>query len=209
MTLILNETSNGIHLTTIGSDAGCNRRWSLQTFCLPQQAAFKADSLGVFTKAGTDHAKFSIDSKTGKLTSITAMAAGADSVNVIYTDREGTAHTEKITLTITAATEKNLSEIQVETTAEATYAIETLDKALEELSSAQAKLGAILNRLSHNIDNLSKSAMLTEQSVGRVIDADFATETSELSKQQILNQAAVSMLAQANQSKQSVLSLLQ
>ena len=83
MTLILNETSNGIHLTTIGSDAGCNRRWSLQTFCLPQQAAFKADSLGVFTKAGTDHAKFSIDSKTGKLTSITAMAAGADIVNVI------------------------------------------------------------------------------------------------------------------------------
>jgi len=66
----------------------------------------------------------------------------------------------------------------VETTAEATYAIETLDKALEELSSAQAKLGAILNRLSHNIDNLPKSAMLTEQSVGRVIDADFATETS-------------------------------
>jgi flagellin len=51
--------------------------------------------------------------------------------------------------------------------------------------------------------------MLTEQSVGRVIDADFATETSNLSKQQILNQAATAMLAQANQSKQSVLSLLQ
>jgi flagellin len=51
--------------------------------------------------------------------------------------------------------------------------------------------------------------MLTEQSVGRVTDADFATETSNLSKQQILNQAATAMLAQANQSKQSVLSLLQ
>jgi flagellin len=173
------------------------------------KSAFKTDSLGVFTKSGTDHAKFSVDSKTGKLTSITAMAAGADTVNVIYTDRAGTAHTEIITLNITAATEENLSQIQVETTAEATHAIETLDKALEEVSSAQAKLGAIQNRLAHNIDNLSKSAMLTEQSVGRVVDADFATETSELSKQQILNQAAVSMLAQANQSKQSVLSLLQ
>jgi flagellin len=97
----------------------------------------------------------------------------------------------------------------VETTAKATHAIETLDKALEEVSTAQAKLGAIQNRLQHNIDNLSKSSMLTEQSLGRVIDSDFATETSELSKQQILNQAAVSMLAQANQSKQSVLSLLQ
>jgi flagellin len=173
------------------------------------KAAFKTDSLGVFTTGDTDAAKFSVDSKTGKLTSITAMAAGADSVFVIYTDRAGTAHTEIITLNITAATEENLSQIQVETTAEATHAIETLDKALEEVSSAQAKLGAIQNRLAHNIDNLSKSAMLTEQSVGRVVDADFATETSELSKQQILNQAAVSMLAQANQSKQSVLSLLQ
>jgi flagellin len=173
------------------------------------KAAFKTDGLGVFTSGGTDTAKFSIDAKTGKLTSITAMAVGADTVTVIYTPRTGTAHTETITLNITAATEKNLNQIQVETTSEATHAIETLDKALEEVSSAQAKLGAIQNRLSHNIDNLSKSAMLTEQSVGRVVDADFAQETSELSKQQILNQAAVSMLAQANQSKQSVLSLLQ
>ena len=114
-----------------------------------------------------------------------------------------------MTLTVGAGQTSNLSGIHVETTVEASHAIETLDKALEEVSSAQAKLGAIQNRLQHNIDNLSKSAMLTEQSVGRVIDADFATETSNLSKQQILNQAATAMLAQANQSKQSVLSLLQ
>ena len=99
--------------------------------------------------------------------------------------------------------------MKVETSAKAAPAVGKLDKALEEVSSAQAKLGAIQNRLSHNIDNLSKGAMLTEQSVGRVVDADFATETSNLSKQQILNQAATAMLAQANQSKQSVLSLLQ
>ena len=66
---------------------------------------------------------------------------------------------------------------------------------MEEVSTAQAKLGAIQNRLTHNIDNLSKGSMLTEQSVGRIVDADFATETSELSKQQILAQAATSMLA--------------
>ena len=173
------------------------------------KTAFKTDSLGVFTKAGANASKFDIDSKTGKLTSNTAMAAGANTVNVVYTPRTGSAHTEIITLTVSAATEKNLSEIEVETTAKATHAIEQLDKALEEVSTAQAKLGAIQNRLSHNIDNLSKSSMLTEQSVGRIVDADFATETSELSKQQILAQAATSMLAQANQSKQSVLALLQ
>ena len=102
-----------------------------------------------------------------------------------------------------------LSILKLRQVAKCTRPLRLWTKLLEEVSSAQAKLGAIQNRLQHNIDNLSKSAMLTEQSVGRVIDADFATETSNLSKQQILNQAATAMLAQANQSKQSVLSLLQ
>ncbi len=84
-----------------------------------------------------------------------------------------------------------------------------LDDALEEVSTEQAKLGAIQNRLTHNINNLTKTSMLTEQALGRVIDADFATETSLLSKQQILNQAATAMLAQANMSKESVLVLLE
>jgi flagellin len=134
--------------------------------------------------------------------------------NVEYRDRNTAAgsaatHTEVIHLSVSQATESALHEIEVETSAKSTRAIETLNKALEEVSTAQAKLGAIQNRLTHNIDNLSKGSMLTEQSVGRIVDADFATETSELSKQQILAQAATSMLAQANQSKQSVLALLQ
>ena len=84
-----------------------------------------------------------------------------------------------------------------------------LDKAIDQISESQAKLGAIQNRLQYNIDNLSKASMLTTTAKGRIMDADFAAETSELSKQQILSQAATSMLAQANQSKQSVLALLQ
>ena len=91
----------------------------------------------------------------------------------------------------------------------AARAVTILDKALDEISSSQAKLGAIQNRLQHNIDNLSNGSRLTETARGRIVDADFARETSELSKQQILGQAATSMLAQANQSKQSVLALLQ
>ena len=135
-------------------------------------------------------------------------------LQVTYTDRNNVATTENILLDLqdnpeTGTNTSSLNGIEVETQAKATRAVETLDKALEQVSSAQAKLGAIQNRLQHNIDNLSKGAMLTEQAVGRVIDADFASETSNLSKQQILNQAATAMLAQANQSKQSVLSLLQ
>ena len=185
---------------------------------------------------GSDNGKFNIDVKTGRLTSKAAIVRsamgevasttpgsdGADNkynIEVTYTTRgtNPTVHKELITLqidvavddTTTTLTGTQLDDIQVESQAEATRAVETLDKALGEVSSAQAKLGAIQNRLQHNIDNLSKGAMLTEQAVGRVVDADFASETSSLSKQQILNQAATAMLAQANQSKQSVLSLLQ
>jgi flagellin len=182
---------------------------------------FKGDSLGTFAKdsglTDTENAMFDIDAKTGEITSNVALSttsgAGAalHELGFKYTTRGAspTVHQFQVNLTVGAATASTLSGIEVETTVSATHAIETLDKALEEVSSAQAKLGAIQNRLQHNIDNLSKSAMLTEQSVGRVTDADFATETSNLSKQQILNQAATAMLAQANQSKQSVLSLLQ
>jgi flagellin len=186
---------------------------------------FKGDSLGTFalnsgaaTAARLDNDLFTINAKTGKLTSSAAVTTISDSNNdsnhqiaVKYTPRGSgaTVETFLITLDVTAPTASTLSGIKVETAANASHAVETLDKALEEVSTAQAKLGAIQNRLSHNIDNLSKGSMLTEQSVGRIVDADFATETSELSKQQILAQAATSMLAQANQSKQSVLALLQ
>jgi flagellin len=186
---------------------------------------FKGDSLGKFdfntgaaALAKADNGKFTIDAKTGVLTASQALTATSSAsgnsdhqIAVKYTPR-GTGATDQlflITLDIDAPTASTLATIKVESTATASHAIETLDKALEEVSTAQAKLGAIQNRLSHNIDNLSKGSMLTEQSVGRIVDADFATETSELSKQQILAQAATSMLAQANQSKQSVLALLQ
>ena len=102
-----------------------------------------------------------------------------------------------------------LKDVNLATQNGAATAVTILDTALNQISSSQAKLGAIQNRLQHNIDNLSMASMLTETARGRIVDADFARETSELSKQQILNQAATSMLAQANQSKQSVLALLQ
>jgi len=207
---------------------------SLGTFSLAAVAngvhtnAYENDIQGNYDTDAEVQAQFKIDTKTGEVTlkdgvtwnwsaAATADKAGREaqaqanfwSFTVKYTKRDNTVHSEVINLSITQAVEKQLDDIKVETQADATRAVETLDKALEEISTAQAKLGAIQNRLSHNIDNLSKGSMLTEQSVGRIVDADFATETSELSKQQILAQAATSMLAQANQSKQSVLALLQ
>ena len=83
------------------------------------------------------------------------------------------------------------------------------DFSLETIASEQATMGSLINCLNFSISNQSKASVMTEQAVGRIMDSDFATETTNLSKQQILNQAATSMLAQANQSKQSILALLQ
>ena len=68
----------------------------------------------------------------------------------------------------------------------------TMDTALQSIASEQAKFGSLINRLNFSIANLSKASVTTEQAIGRVVDADFAAETTNLSKQQILNQAATS-----------------
>ena len=91
----------------------------------------------------------------------------------------------------------------------AQLAVEAIDRALENINSQRSELGAISNRLDHTINNLGNVVVNTEASQSRIEDADFATETSNLTKAQILSQAATAMLAQANASKQSVLSLLQ
>ena len=91
----------------------------------------------------------------------------------------------------------------------ATSAITTLDNAINRVNEIRGDLGAIQNRLEYTINNLSSISNATAGSRGRILDADFAMETSELTKHQILTQAATSMLAQANQSKQGILALLQ
>ena len=88
-------------------------------------------------------------------------------------------------------------------------AIATIDRALENVASERSKLGAAVNRLDHTINNLSNVSTNTAAAKSRIEDADFAAETSNLTKNQILSQAATSMLAQANQSKQGILALLQ
>jgi flagellin len=114
-------------------------------------------------------------------------------------------------LGLTAATNDTAASgnVSVSQITAATTAIGYLDAALSNLATAQANLGSLQNRLSYSIANLTRASVTTETAVGRIMDADFAQETTNLSKQQILSQAATSMLAQANQSKQSILALLQ
>lgn len=98
---------------------------------------------------------------------------------------------------------------EVSTSAKATAFIKTVDDNLKEVSKGRSMLGAYQNRLEHTIANLDNAAENTQASESRVRDVDMAKEMMEYSKNNILQQAAQSMLAQANGSTQSVLQLLQ
>jgi flagellin len=84
-----------------------------------------------------------------------------------------------------------------------------IDAALDKISSARGDLGAVQNRLQVTVNNLTTTTTNLAESKSRIEDADFSTETTALAKAQILSQASTAMLAQANQSQQGVLKLLQ
>jgi flagellin len=101
-----------------------------------------------------------------------------------------------------------IAQVDVSSVAGASQAITAIDSAINTVSAAQAKSGAINNRLDSIINNLTEGSKNMQASRSRILDTDYATETTNLAKQQIIQQAATAMLAQANQSSQSILSLL-
>ncbi len=106
-------------------------------------------------------------------------------------------------------TASHVADIKIDTVAGAQQALEVVDKALESVNSVRADLGAIQNRFTSVVANLQTSSENLSASRSRIRDTDFAKETAELTRTQILQQAGTAMLAQANQVPQNVLSLLQ
>ena len=104
---------------------------------------------------------------------------------------------------------KDLHGIGVATQTKADAAITSLDTVIQAVNEQRASYGSYISRLEHASDNLTSIATNTKQSRSRVVDANYATETTELARTQIIQQAATAMLAQANQMKQTVLALLQ
>jgi flagellin len=87
-------------------------------------------------------------------------------------------------------------------------ALTVLDKAINTVTDSRASMGAYQNRLTASVANLETTSMNLQASRSRILDTDYAKETTNLAKSQIIQQAATAMLAQANQSSQSVLALL-
>ena len=101
-----------------------------------------------------------------------------------------------------------LSNTSVESAANASAAITAIDNAISTIGSSRADLGALQNRFQSTIRNLSNVAENLSGARSRIRDTDFATETAELTRNQIVQQASISVLSQANQRPQSALSLL-
>ena len=108
-----------------------------------------------------------------------------------------------------AASLDKLEGVNVKTRTASINALRVIDRSLDRIHMERAKLGALSSRMEKAIDNLSNVALNTAASRGRIQDADFAKESAELTKHQILQQSAMAMIAQAGKAQQNVLQLLQ
>jgi flagellin len=166
-----------------------------------------------------------LDTEQGKLaTALDKVMAQAEFGNVDLADggtvtvviQSGSEITDLTTLAMTAATNDdadalNISaaKIDLSTAADSLTSITAIDTALNTIAGQRATLGAQQSQLESTVRNLANVAENTAAAAGRIMDTDYAAETANLTKAQILQQAATSVLAQANAQPQAVLSLLQ
>ena len=136
-------------------------------------------------------------------------ANGGQTVSVDFGDARTAAGTSGIISVVTS----QAGNIEADSTASAMTkggsAVSAIDSAISAVNSQRATYGAAINQLTYAIDNLASVKVNAEASRSRILDTDYAVETSELARTQIIQQAGTAMLAQANQLPQTVLSLLQ
>ena len=137
-----------------------------------------------------------------KLFDGTAGTAGAVSIQT------GANGGDTVSLSLAAVTLTGVATASVATAADATTALGTVDTALDTVATKRSTLGASQNRLQSVVNNLTSNVTNLTDARSRIEDTDFSSETAALAKAQILSQASTAMLAQANQSQQSVLQLL-
>ena len=140
---------------------------------------------------------------------LTLNSISGDEIQIIQTPAVALADTGLVNTNTSITQGDSVSNIEISTIAGAQSSLDTIDVALEQINAIRADLGAINNRLDFTMSNLANVVENTEASRSRIMDADFAAETSALSRAQILQQASQAMLAQANASPQQVLQLLQ
>ena len=139
----------------------------------------------------------------------TTTLTGATNAFVQFLEDNLDTNTYSFSTAAGAVTINKANSVSVSSNTNAQASIVSIDAAIAELNTQRASLGAYSNRLDNTVSNLTNIATNLEAGRSRIMDADFAAESTNLAKAQILQQASMAMLAQANASKQGVLQLLQ
>lgn len=192
----INEAGVGVTAEVDGA-SGLKLSSQSDNFTLTDADADGAGGTTVFGEADATQTRFDAGFTLTSDVSNTdfGITAAADSANLL--NAGGTVEVSKVsTLSVASATD-------------ASSAITTVDYALDQINSLRAELGAVQNRFDSTISNLASTSENLSAANSRILDADFAAETAKLSKSQVLQQAGISVLAQANARPQQVLSLLQ
>ena len=202
----LNTTTGGITLS-----AADGRNIELSTLT---SANISGSAIGIALNGTSSGSRTITTFRSG----VDLTTTSANGLSIVATGNGATASglsTSTIAATLTTTPENNLissqsasSELDLSTADSSKAAITLLDTALNKISNARATLGAFQNRLIAAIQNLETTSMNLAASRSRILDTNYAIETTNLAKAQIIQQASMAMLAQANQSNQSVLALL-
>ena len=203
--------------------AGINAKLNTDTVFAPMAVTVNGDATAlVFTQdtSGTGQIK-SVAGYNGTTSVavgtgiIRTQNSGSDTVSFqIGTNAAQTLDVEFGTLKMTGATGNDFggtftTALAITSNANANTAMTILDAAIDAVSARRATLGAAISRLEHTVDNLENNAVNSSASRSRILDADYAAETTELARTQIIQQAGTAMLSQANEKAQAVLKLLQ
>ncbi|WOD12414.1 flagellin [Pseudomonas sp. NyZ704] len=192
---LVSEAGNDIQIKSYTNSGGVGTA-ELRSIGFDGAVATAADRT-LTSGAATDSARVQGDVRLESNGAFQVVGVGADSTTLVAA--VGTAYVSKL---------DNVSDIDITTAAGAQSAISVIDAAIAGIDKNRANIGAIQNRLESTISNLQNVSENVSAARGRIQDTDFAAETANLTKNQILQQAGTSILAQANQLPQAVLSLL-
>jgi flagellin len=176
------------------------------TYSTTQKSAMNTE----FTALASQITSIATNTQWNGMYILNGSGAASGTGTSIYTFQVGanTAQTVNVTITSMGLGALSLTTAGIGAAASATSALPDLDTALTVINTARSTLGASINRLTHAVDNLSNVAANATESRSKIADTDYAQATSDLARQQIIQQAGTAMLAQANQMPSMVLALL-
>ena len=211
----MGSTEGGVASATTTAGAGGNAQVSTITLSgtlregdvVSYTIDGKAGSFAVSIASGAFDAVDSAVNVAGD-TAGTVTAAFVDATKVTLTGATANKTFVMDNLQISRGVAGDIAKSDISTSASATTALGVISTAVNAVDSARASNGASMSRLEYAADNLTNVAQNSAAARSRIMDADYAAETTELARTQIIQQAGTAMLAQANQSQQAVLALL-